>query len=42
MLTTPQTWTAPGGGRNGIHTEPFGHLIAALQHLHRSHPGATW
>jgi len=41
-LTTPDTWTAPGGGRKGIHTEPFGFLIAEMQHLHRSHPGATW
>jgi len=37
-----ETWTAPGGGRTGIHTEPFGYLLAEMQHLHRSHPGATW
>jgi ring-1,2-phenylacetyl-CoA epoxidase subunit PaaC len=39
----PQTggWTA-GAGRQGIHTEPFGKLLAEMQHLHRSHPGATW
>ena len=41
-LTVPETWTAPGGGRKGIHTEPFGYLVAEMQHLHRSHPGATW
>ncbi|WP_299529760.1 1,2-phenylacetyl-CoA epoxidase subunit PaaC [uncultured Streptomyces sp.] len=34
-------WTA-GAGRQGIHTEPFGRMIAEMQHLHRSHPGATW
>ncbi|WP_043265183.1 1,2-phenylacetyl-CoA epoxidase subunit PaaC [Streptomyces sp. CT34] len=34
-------WTA-GGGRQGLHTEPFGRLLAEMQHLHRSHPGATW
>jgi ring-1,2-phenylacetyl-CoA epoxidase subunit PaaC len=34
-------WSA-GGGRNGIHTEPFGRLLAEMQHLHRSHPGASW
>ncbi|MDQ1673041.1 MAG: Phenylacetic acid catabolic protein, partial [Frankiaceae bacterium] len=22
--------------------EAFGYLLAELQHLHRSHPGATW
>jgi ring-1,2-phenylacetyl-CoA epoxidase subunit PaaC len=35
------TWTARGG-RRGIHSEPFGFLLAELQHLHRSHPGASW
>ena len=34
-------WTATGG-RRGMHTEPFGYLLAEMQHLHRSHPGATW
>jgi ring-1,2-phenylacetyl-CoA epoxidase subunit PaaC len=41
-LTRPDTWTAPGGGRRGLHTPPFGFLVAEMQHLHRSHPGATW
>ena len=35
------TWTAEGG-RRGVHTESFGFLLAEMQHLHRSHPGATW
>jgi ring-1,2-phenylacetyl-CoA epoxidase subunit PaaC len=35
------TWTARGG-RQGIHSEPFGFLLAEMQHLHRSHPGASW
>ncbi|MEU3598861.1 1,2-phenylacetyl-CoA epoxidase subunit PaaC [Streptomyces sp. NPDC006798] len=34
-------WTA-GAGRQGIHTEPFGRTLAEMQHLHRSHPGASW
>ena len=34
-------WTAQGG-RQGVHSSPLGHLLAELQHLHRSHPGATW
>ncbi|MDT0446041.1 1,2-phenylacetyl-CoA epoxidase subunit PaaC [Streptomyces johnsoniae] len=37
----PTAWSA-GGGRRGIHTEPFGRLLAEMQHLHRSHPGAAW
>jgi len=41
-LTRPQTDWHPAGGRNGVHTEGFGFLIAELQHLHRSFPGASW
>jgi ring-1,2-phenylacetyl-CoA epoxidase subunit PaaC len=41
-LTVPETTWRPGGGRQGRHTEAFGYLLAELQHLHRSHPGATW
>ncbi|MGH8795150.1 MAG: 1,2-phenylacetyl-CoA epoxidase subunit PaaC [Stackebrandtia sp.] len=32
----------PAGGREGVHTEHLGYLLAEMQHLHRSHPGATW
>lgn len=42
-LTEPSgSWVAPGGGRRGIHTEVFGYLLAEMQHLHRSYPGARW
>lgn len=34
-------WKA-GAGREGLHTEPFGRMLAEMQHLHRSHPGASW
>jgi len=30
------------GGRDGLHAEHLGHLLAEMQHLHRSHPGVTW
>jgi ring-1,2-phenylacetyl-CoA epoxidase subunit PaaC len=30
------------GGREGVHSEACGYLLAELQHLARSHPGATW
>ncbi|WP_281964674.1 1,2-phenylacetyl-CoA epoxidase subunit PaaC [Serinicoccus marinus] len=30
------------GGRDGIHSEQMGYLLAEMQHIHRSHPGATW
>ncbi len=41
-LEVPETDWRPTGGRSGRHTEAFGYLLAELQHLHRSHPGATW
>ncbi|MEU6140335.1 1,2-phenylacetyl-CoA epoxidase subunit PaaC [Streptomyces sp. NPDC047081] len=45
-LTVPEGpraggWTA-GAGREGLHTESFGRMLAEMQHLHRSHPGASW
>ncbi|MFD3732437.1 1,2-phenylacetyl-CoA epoxidase subunit PaaC [Streptomyces sp. NPDC058632] len=45
-LTVPDSprtgaWAA-GAGRQGLHTESFGRMLAEMQHLHRSHPGATW
>jgi ring-1,2-phenylacetyl-CoA epoxidase subunit PaaC len=30
------------GGRRGVHTEHLGHLLAEMQVLQRSHPGARW
>ena len=41
-LTRPDDGWTPYGGRRGMHTESFGYLLAEMQHLHRSHPGATW
>lgn len=45
-LTLPEgprsaAWAA-GAGRDGVHTEPFGRMLAEMQHLRRSHPEATW
>jgi len=41
QIPSPGGWV-PTGGRRGLHTESFGYLLAEMQHLHRSHPGATW
>ncbi len=41
-LTIPDTTPALSRGREGIHTEHLGYLLAEMQHLTRSHPGATW
>jgi ring-1,2-phenylacetyl-CoA epoxidase subunit PaaC len=41
-LSKPEPRWRSRGGRDGLHTEYLGHLLAEMQHLHRSHPGATW
>jgi ring-1,2-phenylacetyl-CoA epoxidase subunit PaaC len=41
-LSVPEVPPASGGGRRGLHTEQMGYLLAEMQHLARSHPGATW
>jgi ring-1,2-phenylacetyl-CoA epoxidase subunit PaaC len=40
-LPTESTWRSRGG-RDGVHSRPMGYLLAELQHIARSHPGATW
>ncbi|GGK66812.1 1,2-phenylacetyl-CoA epoxidase subunit PaaC [Ornithinimicrobium pekingense] len=42
-LTMPDAprWHARGG-REGVHSEAMGYLLAEMQHIARSHPGATW
>ena len=34
-------WMA-AGGKQGRHSEHLGYLLAEMQHLQRSHPGASW
>jgi ring-1,2-phenylacetyl-CoA epoxidase subunit PaaC len=41
VLPSDSTWRARGG-RSGLHSTPMGYLLAEMQHLARSHPGATW
>lgn len=42
-LTLPEDsiWRSRGG-REGVHSQPMGYLLAEMQHIHRSHPGAAW
>jgi ring-1,2-phenylacetyl-CoA epoxidase subunit PaaC len=42
-LTFPadSSWRSRGG-RGGIHSRPMGYLLAEMQHIARSHVGATW
>jgi ring-1,2-phenylacetyl-CoA epoxidase subunit PaaC len=41
-LHKPEPRWRSRGGRSGLHTEHLGHLLAEMQHLHRSYPGVTW
>jgi ring-1,2-phenylacetyl-CoA epoxidase subunit PaaC len=41
--SVPPAGTIGGrGGRQGLHTEHLGHVLAELQSLARQHPGAKW
>ncbi len=42
QLEIPDFRAWQSGGRQGRHSEHLGHLLAEMQHLHRSHPNATW
>lgn len=41
-LTLPTDTAMRRGGRNGRHTEHLGHMLAEMQIVARSHPGASW
>ena len=41
LVRPPDGW-APGGGREGRHTEHLSLLLAEMQVLHRAHPDARW
>jgi ring-1,2-phenylacetyl-CoA epoxidase subunit PaaC len=41
LVRPPDGWMQ-SGGRSGRHTEHLGHLLAEMQFLQRTYPGATW
>jgi len=41
-LGRPAAVPQRSGGRQGIHTEYLGHMLAEMQWMARSHPGASW
>lgn len=41
-LDVPDVPPAPGGGRQGRHSEHLGYILAEMQVLAREHPGAGW
>jgi len=42
MLRLPTDEWMASGGKQGLHSEHFGFLLAEMQYLQRSNPGATW
>jgi ring-1,2-phenylacetyl-CoA epoxidase subunit PaaC len=41
-LERPAASKYPWHGKRGVHSEHLGHLLAEMQHLPRTFPGATW
>jgi len=41
-LNVPEDDWRISGGRNGVHTEHLGHLLAEMQYLQRTYPNLNW
>jgi ring-1,2-phenylacetyl-CoA epoxidase subunit PaaC len=41
-IEIPQNNFAQTGGKTGVHTEKLGYILAEMQYLQRTQPGATW
>jgi len=41
-LSKPEDGWMASGGKQGRHSEHLGYLLAEMQYLQRSHPGASW
>jgi ring-1,2-phenylacetyl-CoA epoxidase subunit PaaC len=41
-VAAPMAYVGGRAGRDGVHTEAMGHLLAELQSVARAHPDATW
>ena len=41
-LNRPAAARYPWHGKRGVHTEHLGHMLAEMQHLPRTYPGAQW
>ena len=41
-LARPEDGWMASGGKQGVHSEHLGYMIAEMQYLQRTHPGANW
>ena len=41
-LKMPEVADMQTGGRKGVHTEHFGHIMSEMQYMQRTFPGMTW
>ena len=41
-LTLPSATWMQRGGKQGVHSEELGRMLATMQHLQRAYPGAQW
>jgi len=41
-LQLPENDYMQQGGKNGVHTEHLGYILAQMQYLQRAYPGASW
>ena len=41
-LRLPEGEWSIGGGREGVHTEHHGYLLAEMQFMQRAYPGLRW
>ena len=41
-LEEPSDRWMQGGGKEGIHTEHIGYILAEMQYLQRAYPGLNW
>ena len=41
-LTLPEIEWFQKGGKQGVHTEHFGHILTEMQYMQRTYPNMTW
>ena len=41
-LQIPENVFAQNGGKQGIHTESFGYILAEMQFMQRAYPNSVW